>query len=177
MKYEEFKRWSTAYHEAGHLIATHYSKHFSLKDPAVRLRNVRDGNLAEATVRGIRQDMWELKHVRECSVISFGGYVGERILEDLYPGRFVHPESCDGDASIRQFHLQRFHITHEESAHLKKCNRLIDDHKEEHKRVAELIYRSDDDIPLAAVMALLNPKPVGFLARVKKALGFQTVIG
>lgn len=157
MNQEEIERWVTAYHEAGHAIATYHSRFFEITEPAIKLSSASAGNLAEAGLRGPRRDLWTADHAREFSMISFGGYVGQMMLEQLRPGLQTKQEGCHGDYQEMMNALQSFGIFDEHEDHLSNCIKIIHPRVKELERLADLIFRSTADIPKADVLGILEP--------------------
>lgn len=157
MSQEEIEKWVTAYHEAGHVIATYHRRLFEFTEPAIKLSSASAGNLAEAGLRGPGRDQWTAAHAREFAMISFGGYVGQTMLEVLRPGWITNQDGCHGDYEKMADALRRFGILHERPDHLSECAKIIHTRIEELNQVAGLIFRSTADIPKADVLAILEP--------------------
>lgn len=159
MTQEDIDKWVTSYHEAGHIIATYHSRLFELTDPAIRLSGASIGNQAEAGLRGAVRQQWTVEHAREFAMISFGGYVGQQILEELWPGLKTRQEGCNDDYEKMTNALQSFGIIEELQDHLSKCAAIIHPRLEELKQLANLIFQSHADVPKAEVLSILEPSP------------------
>lgn len=154
MNQQEMDKWTTAYHEAGHAIVIHQSLFFDLKDPAILLTGAAQGNLAQAAISGPARSSWTADVARDFSVISFGGYVAQSMLESLR-GWKCPQEGCHEDYRMMTEALNQFGIYGEHPAHLNKCIEIIYPQIDKLKELAEVIFKSDVDVPKADVLAVL----------------------
>lgn len=156
MTQEELEKWVTSYHEAGHAVATHYSRFFDLGDPAIRLHSTSAGNPAETTLSGPHRAQWTADHARDYSMISFGGYVGQSVYEQILPGLQTRQEGCHDDYKKMTEALKGFGILSDYEKCLGECIKIIHPRIDELKKLATLIFHATDDIPLETVLTVLN---------------------
>lgn len=149
MTQDEIDALVAAYHEAGHAIATLYSDHFELKDPAITVTDV-GTDLARTHFKPKVVGNWDVLRAREFAIIGFGGYVAQTLFDTAYQCDTVK-DGCDQDFEKIGEVLAQVGLQAEYHALAAECGQILHTHRTNLEALAQLIFKTNENISKATV--------------------------
>ena len=162
---EAEERLVMAFHEAGHLVTTHFSSYFGLRDPAVEIKL--SGPLSAVSgftrVRDTSPPEHHQPSAREFVRIGLAGKATEdeflRLQPSTGPRLIPNPDGANLDISSVRKTLQGMQMETEYDVLFAESTAIVKREWKAIQAVAEIIFHSSKTkIPREEILAVLPPK-------------------
>lgn len=165
----EIERRITAWHEAGHVVATLISRHFDIGDPAVDFRSSPRAKAVAGVKKLSGPGPAIVAEAKELYAIAIGGLVAEWTLESVSKteGRAIYPSEDGASADIAWAHGLIAHHRFDEEQLEEEARALLEEHLLAIIELGDWLWRLDADVvsrdevlaqPAAAALYANHPK-------------------